>query len=193
MLFEVRSTSHHFAIKVIQVMMIGRVARSSIRNTGRRLCVSTLKSNKFTPISINKSTTINNVTFHRFHSSNTNQNNTLKVDDPQLMIAFTCKKCDTRSSHQFSKQSYHKGTVLIQCPGCSNRHLIADNLNLFNPEKFNLEDVLRAKGELVATTTEDLAFEDIPESLRDTIGHHAKDAPDEYVKRTEGGGLPGRE
>ncbi|ODV82084.1 zf-DNL-domain-containing protein, partial [Suhomyces tanzawaensis NRRL Y-17324] len=103
-----------------------------------------------------------------------------KVDNPQMMIAFTCKKCDTRSSHTFSKQSYHKGTVLIQCPGCKNRHLIADNLKVFKDNRFSLEEVLKASGESVTTTPGDLAFEDIPEKLRSTIGHYAKDAPEEY-------------
>lgn len=119
----------------------------------------------------------------RFHSSETNASNTaeLKVDKPQLMIAFTCKKCDTRSSHVFSKQAYQTGTVLIQCPGCKNRHLIADNLKIFRDNKVNLEDLLKEKGQSVATTTDDLAFEDIPESLRKTLGHHAKDAPEEYL------------
>lgn len=111
-------------------------------------------------------------------------NNTasFQADNPQLMIAFTCKKCDTRSSHTFSRQSYYKGSVLIQCPGCKNRHLIADNLKIFHDNNFNLEDVLGAKGESVATGTEDLAFEDIPESLKKTLGHYAKDAPEEYQR-----------
>lgn len=116
----------------------------------------------------------------RYNSSN--KTATLKTDQPQLMIAFTCNKCDTRSSHTFSKQAYQKGTVLIQCPGCKNRHLIADNLKIFRDNDVNLEDLLKAKGESVATTTDDLAFEDIPESLRSTIGHHAKDAPEEFHK-----------
>lgn len=106
------------------------------------------------------------------------------------MIAFTCNKCDTRSSHTFSKQAYQKGTVLIQCPGCKNRHLIADNLKIFRDNNVNLEDLLKAKGESVATTTDDLAFEDIPESLRSTIGHHAKDAPEEFQKDSVSAELP---
>lgn len=96
------------------------------------------------------------------------------------MIAFTCKKCNTRSSHTFSKQAYTKGTVAIQCPGCKNRHLIADNLGVFKDNNFKLEDILKARGESVATGTDDLVFEDIPESLRNTLGHYAKDAPEEY-------------
>lgn len=98
------------------------------------------------------------------------------------MIAFTCKQCDTRSSHTFSKQAYTKGLVLIQCPGCKSRHLIADNLNIFRDNKVNLEDLMKAQGESVATTTEDLAFEDIPELLKSVLGPYAKDAPSEYCQ-----------
>ncbi|ODV85463.1 hypothetical protein CANARDRAFT_181545, partial [[Candida] arabinofermentans NRRL YB-2248] len=105
-----------------------------------------------------------------------------KVDNPQLMIAFTCKKCDTRSSHQMSKQAYSSGTVLIQCPGCKNRHLIADHLKIFSDDRINIEDILSAKGESVSTDTNDLVFEDIPDKLKSLIGHHAPDAPEGYRK-----------
>ncbi|KAL3240064.1 Zim17p [Nakaseomyces bracarensis] len=108
-----------------------------------------------------------------------------KVDQPQIMIAFTCKKCDTRSSHVMSKQAYTGGTVLITCPGCHNRHLIADHLKIFNDDKITIEDIMRTRGESVSQSTEDLAFEDIPASLREKIGHHAKDAPEEYRSRMD--------
>lgn len=98
-----------------------------------------------------------------------------KVDKPMMMIAFTCKKCNNRSSHTMSKQSYTKGTVLIQCPSCHVRHLIADHLKIFNDDHITIEDILNAKGESVSLTTDDLAFEDIPESLRETLGKYAKD------------------
>lgn len=61
--------------------------------------------------------------------------------DRRLRIVFTCtapvpkdpkvthpgadaRPCGKRSSHEFSKRSYEKGVVIIQCPECSNRHLI---------------------------------------------------------------------
>lgn len=109
----------------------------------------------------------------------------LQVDKPMLMIAFTCKRCDTRSSHTMSKQAYTKGTVLIQCPGCKNRHLIADHLKIFNDDHITIEDIMNAKGESVSLTTNDLAFEDVPESLKDVIGHYAKDAPDSIKKKLD--------
>lgn len=49
---------------------------------------------------------------------------------PSYELTFTCNACKTRSSHRLSKQGYHHGTVLIQCPGCKNRHLIADHLKV---------------------------------------------------------------
>lgn len=107
----------------------------------------------------------------------------VQTDKPQLMVAFTCKKCDTRSSHTFSKQAYTTGLVLIQCPGCKNRHLIADNLNIFRDNKVNLEQLMQSQGKSVVTTTDDLVFEDIPESLRKVLGPYAKDAPEEYQDR----------
>lgn len=76
----------------------------------------------------------------RFNSTAENKGQTIgqiKVDKPQLMIAFKCKKCDTRSSHVMSKQAYTSGTVLVTCPGCKNRHLIADHLKVSRISCFN--------------------------------------------------------
>lgn len=79
-----------------------------------------------------------------------------KIDKPTYQLTFTCKACGDRSSHLVSKQAYHGGTVLIQCPSCKNRHLIADNLKIFGDNKRTLEDILKAKGENVTKGTIDL-------------------------------------
>ena len=49
---------------------------------------------------------------------------------PAYELTFTCKPCKHRSTHTVSKQGYHKGTVLITCPECSNRHVISDHLKV---------------------------------------------------------------
>ncbi|CAG5184836.1 uncharacterized protein ALTATR162_LOCUS11106 [Alternaria atra] len=68
---------------------------------------------------------------------------------PSYELTFTCNACKTRSSHRLSKQGYHHGTVLIQCPGCKNRHLIADHLKVFSDKSVTIEDLMREKGSLV--------------------------------------------
>ena len=56
--------------------------------------------------------------------------NTENPPAPAYELTFTCKPCKHRSTHTVTKQGYHKGTVLITCPECSNRHLISDNLKV---------------------------------------------------------------
>ena len=52
------------------------------------------------------------------------ENHSVGKVEPRLMIQFTCTvpECGTRSSHEFSKSSYEKGIVIVQCPGCKNRY-----------------------------------------------------------------------
>jgi protein import protein ZIM17 len=51
--------------------------------------------------------------------------NQIKFDpsEPRLAIAFTCtaNACNHRSAHTFTKRSYERGIVIIQCPSCKNR------------------------------------------------------------------------
>ena len=49
---------------------------------------------------------------------------------PAYELTFTCKPCKHRSTHRITKQGYHKGSVLIKCPHCSNRHIMSDHLKV---------------------------------------------------------------
>ncbi|KAF4989704.1 hypothetical protein FDECE_14619 [Fusarium decemcellulare] len=71
----------------------------------------------------------------------------LKASHYQL--SFTCVPCGHRSHHNVSKQGYHHGSTLITCPGCRNRHVISDHLNIFGDRKITVEDLMREKGQLV--------------------------------------------
>lgn len=49
---------------------------------------------------------------------------------PAYQLTFTCKPCKHRSTHVVTKLGYHKGSVLITCPECSNRHVMSDHLKV---------------------------------------------------------------
>ena len=58
----------------------------------------------------------------------------------------------------FSRRAYDYGVVIVQCPGCSARHLVADRLGWFG-ERGSVEDFLRQRGqgEADSLTAEDAA------------------------------------
>lgn len=89
-------------------------------------------------------------------ATTSSSNSVMETLEPRLSITFTCTvaDCGERSTHQFTKRAYERGLVLVECPGCKNRHLIADHLGWFKDDTENgklrtVEDILRAKGEKV--------------------------------------------
>ncbi|KAI5363548.1 Putative mitochondrial import protein TIM15 [Septoria linicola] len=70
-----------------------------------------------------------------------------KALSPAYQLWFTCKKCLERSGHTVSKQAYHFGTCVINCPKCKSQHLISDHLKIFSDTKMTMEDIAKEHGE----------------------------------------------
>ena len=60
-------------------------------------------------------------------------------------LMFRCGQCNTRAIRSFTKNAYHKGVVLVRCEGCSNIHLVADNLGWFEDNPTNLDNLGEGK------------------------------------------------
>ena len=71
-----------------------------------------------------------------------------------MAAQITCGVCGTQAVKQFRRLSYEKGVVVVECPGCGARHVLADHLGwgLMDDQEGNphtVEDVLAAKGKKV--------------------------------------------
>ena len=108
----------------------------------------------------------------------------------KLAIIFTCNVCETRSAKQFTENAYNNGVVIVQCPGCQNRHLIADNLGFFaDPDElsdnnddrtdrgWNIQKALERMGENVQVVNNDNVLELCLEDV--VLGKSATAAPEE--------------
>ncbi|KAI9739869.1 MAG: hypothetical protein M1818_004925 [Claussenomyces sp. TS43310] len=83
----------------------------------------------------------------RLQSEQTQQ--TPNQDQPVYELTYTCKPCGNRSTHRITKHGYHRGSVLVTCPGCQNRHVISDHLGIFGDRPITIEDLMQEQGQLV--------------------------------------------
>lgn len=69
----------------------------------------------------------------------------------RMLIGFTCRVCDQRTHRTISRQAYLHGVVLVECPGCKNRHLISDRLGWFEQrgDSPDVEGLMKERGEAI--------------------------------------------
>ena len=79
-------------------------------------------------------------------SSSSSDDNATGEKKKELYMVFTCNKCETRSTKGFSKRAYNYGVVIVTCPGCESKHVVADRLGWFG-EKGDVSDFIKEKSE----------------------------------------------
>jgi hypothetical protein len=82
-----------------------------------------------------------------------------QTDNEKYVMMYTCKKCEVRSAKKISKISYHKGVVIVRCPGCKNLHLIADHMGIFEDPGWDIEKYVKANGESFKKVDDENIFE----------------------------------
>jgi len=143
----------------LSTVMIRPNTKLLLRNSGPK----TLNYVKLPPIS--------SIFVRQFCSQEPSQGSTKlgQLQDRKLALGYTCKVCNTRNTKFISKLAYEKGVVIVKCEGCSNNHLIADNLGWWPDftEKGikNIEDILESKGETVKRVPNSNELKDISEQL----------------------------
>ncbi|KAL7001291.1 hypothetical protein U1Q18_002442 [Sarracenia purpurea var. burkii] len=66
----------------------------------------------------------------------------LKLPRRSLLVHFTCNACGERTQKLINRLAYERGTVFVQCAGCSLHHKLIDNLGLVVEYDFREEQVM---------------------------------------------------
>lgn len=66
----------------------------------------------------------------------------VQTSGEKFVIVYTCKICETRSARKISKIGYEKGVVIVKCGKCQSKHLIADNIGIFEEPGWNIKKYL---------------------------------------------------
>ena len=91
-------------------------------------------------------------------SSSSSDDNATGEKKKELYMVFTCNKCETRSTKGFSKRAYNYGVVIVTCPGCESKHVVADRLGWFG-EKGDVGDFIKEKTEREGSNAGDFSAE----------------------------------
>ncbi|EFP81086.2 hypothetical protein PGT21_009662 [Puccinia graminis f. sp. tritici] len=113
---------------------------------------------------------------------------TSSLDPPPSDQQEATTTCDHLNTHEFSSQAFHHGIVLVQCPSCLNRHLIADHLQWFTSNRTSddpnfkddhrtIIDLMRAKGEAVKRGRVITSFQSNPTSQSPSSPSSQSDSP----------------
>ena len=105
-----------------------------------------------------------------------------------IYIVFTCTVCDTRSAKQFTENSYKNGVVVVQCPGCNSKHLIADNLGMFSDQEEGGWNIEKGMEKLGRQDNIKVVNDVLELSVEDVWGHdpYQQQEKEPSTKMTEG-------
>ena len=150
-LFVFRTTSRTRAATSLVKAAVVKPVKSVIGRRPYKHSIPVIQSSHFSTTTQSGSVPAANVTAVNSSSAEVGSSATAEKipgsqrEVPKYVMMYTCSVCETRSTKQITKQSYHEGTVLIKCPGCGSMHLICDHIGMMGDKGWNIEDYVKEK------------------------------------------------